>query len=82
VVLSKTQNESRLGLCQETSVAEEPVPGIRFIYGQLHFGHSQNNFICGHMLKNRFGEFHLLAHNEFFDYLIEQFENEEILELY
>jgi hypothetical protein len=30
------------------------------------------------MLKNRFGEFHLLAH-EFFDYFVEQWlENEEI----
>jgi hypothetical protein len=31
------------------------------------------------MLKNRFGEFHLRAHNEFFKYFVEQrLENEEI----
>jgi hypothetical protein len=31
------------------------------------------------MLKNRFGEFHFLAHNEFFDYFVKQWlENEEI----
>jgi hypothetical protein len=31
------------------------------------------------MLKNRFGEFHLQAHNGFFDYFVEQWlENEEI----
>jgi hypothetical protein len=31
------------------------------------------------MLKNRFGEFHLQAHNEFFEYFAEQWlENEEI----
>jgi hypothetical protein len=31
------------------------------------------------MPKNRFGEFHLPAHNEFFDYFVEQWlENEEI----
>jgi hypothetical protein len=31
------------------------------------------------MLKNRFEEFHLRAHNEFFDYVVEQWlEKEEI----
>jgi hypothetical protein len=42
-------------------------------------GHSQNSLIWGHTLKKRFGEFHLRAHSEFFDYLIEQWlENKEI----
>jgi hypothetical protein len=31
------------------------------------------------MLKNRFGEFYLRAHNELFDYVVEEwFENEEL----
>jgi hypothetical protein len=47
---------------------------IRFICG-----HSENSLIYRHMLKNRFGEFHLPAHNEFFDYFVEQWlENKEI----
>jgi hypothetical protein len=32
---------------------------IRFI-----FGPSQNSFICGHVMKNRFEEFHLRSHDE------------------
>jgi hypothetical protein len=35
--------------------------------------------MCGHMLKNRFGVFNLRAHNEFLDYFVEQWlENEDI----
>jgi hypothetical protein len=40
--------------------------------GSFICGKRQNSFICCHMLKNRFVEFYLPAHDEFFDYIVQQ----------